>query len=410
MLYSFYDALQRTGCLAHSGFESAEAFLHHSATHPSAFNPALEPVVGYLALLERLTKEYPKPEFGIRSVEVDGKEVAVHEICALNKPFCRLLHFRKEMQGRGPVVLLAAPLSGHHSTLLRKTAQALLPRHDVYITDWVNAREVPMKDGGFDLSTYTAYIAEFLRYLGRQTHVVAVCQPAVPVLAAVSLLAQGQESAQPLSMTLMAGPIDTRVSPTEVDLYAKAHSLQWFESTVIQRVPLLYPGAGRRVYPGFIQQMGFVAMNLDRHQHSYIEYANAVMRGNEDAAKAHKAFYDEYNAVMDMPAEFYLETLQKVFMDHDLPRGQLELCGQHIEPASITMTGLLTVEGEKDDITGIGQTKAAHELLSAAPAHDHVLVEGVGHYGVFAGRKFQERILPRIEQFIAQTATSRGPV
>lgn len=365
--------------------------------------PGMQHTSAACALVSRLTRDYQKPEFHINETVVDGHPVAVHEAVRASLPFGRLLHFEKQgVHKPGPKVLLVAPMSGHFATLLRPTVLALLPEHDVYITDWTDTRYVPKSAGAFDLGSYVDYLRHFLTVLGPETHVVAVCQPSVPVLAAVSLMAEDEDPNQPRSMTLIAGPIDTRISPTKVNQFSRRHNLAWFKRHVIEHVPLGYPGAGRKVYPGFMQLAGFMSMNMGRHVDSHIKYFRAVSNGNHDHAAQHRRFYDEYNAVMDLPAEFYLETIQKVFIEHHLPRGVLGVGGRQVDPTAIRNVALQTIEGGRDDITGRGQTEAAHGLCSNIPQDKrrHLLVEGVGHYGTFDGTRFRQEILPAITGFV----------
>ncbi|HUB97655.1 MAG TPA: polyhydroxyalkanoate depolymerase, partial [Stellaceae bacterium] len=317
-------------------------------------------------------------------------------------PFCNLLHFEKDEDIDEPRVLLVAPLSGHFSTLLRGTVERLLCDHDVYITDWVNARDVPLLHGRFDLDDYIDLVIHYIRRLGPRVNVVAVCQPSVPTLAAVALMAAGNDPAQPRSMTLMGGPIDPRVNPMVPNRLATSRSLDWFERTVIGTVPARYPGAFRRVYPGFLQLAGFMTMNLDRHITAHVDLFKHLISGDDDSAEATRVFYDEFMSVMDLPADFYLQTIKRVFQDQALPQGKLTSRGRKIEPAAITRTALLTVEGENDDICGVGQTGAAHELLTGLPAgmkERHVQPK-VGHYGVFNGRRWRGEIYPKVRDFI----------
>lgn len=318
------------------------------------------------------------------------------------KPFCELLHFRRDTTRRGPKVLVVAPLSGHHATLLRGTVEALLPEHDIYITDWRSAEQVSLAGGRFDLDDYIDYVIDFTDQLGPDVHFLAVCQPSVPVLAAVSLMSARTPALAPQSMTLMGGPIDTRVNPTEVDRFATTHSLDWFERTVITTVPSHYPGALRRVYPGFLQLSGFMAMNLERHVGSVLKHFEHMIRSDGESTDAHRRFYDEYLSVMDLTAEFYLQTLTTAFQEHHLPRGVMVSRGRKVEPAAIRTTALMTVEGGLDDISGIGQTYAAHGLCSNLPPEKrrHLLSPGVGHYGIFNGKKWRTRILPQVRDFI----------
>jgi poly(3-hydroxybutyrate) depolymerase len=352
-------------------------------------------------IVARLTRTYGKPAFGLPTTEVGGKTVAVNEEILLRKPFGQLLHFHRDTTERQPKVLLVAPMSGHYATLLRGTVEALLPEHDVYITDWIDAREVPLAQGNFDLDDYIDYIIEFCRYLGPDLHVIAVCQPSVPVMAAASLMAHARDPRQPRSLTLMGGPIDTRISPTVPNDLAMRNSMMWFRQNVISTVPLTYPGAMRRVYPGFVQLTSFITMNLDRHVNAHMRQFEHLIKGDDDSADGHRKFYDEYLAVMDLTAEFYLQTIQIVFKEHQLPRGVWVSRGRPIEPARIE-TALMTVEGELDDISGLGQTKAAHALTPNIPGARHVHWEQprVGHYGIFNGRKWREQIMPRVRDFI----------
>ncbi len=345
---------------------------------------------------------HERPEFGIASARVAGEEVPVSEDIAAVHPFCRLLHFRKGGMRAEPTVLLVAPLSGHFSTLLRDTVATLLCDHDVYLTDWVNARNVPLASGGFDLDDFVEVLIRFIRVIGPRIHVVAVCQPAVPVLAAISLLAASHDPCEPASATLMGGPIDTRVNPTEVNRFAVAHSLDWFEKSVIATVPARYRGAFRRVYPGFLQLAGFVGMNLDRHVRAHWSMFRHLVNGDEESAGAIRAFYEEYTTVMDLPAEYYLETIERVFQRHDLPLGRFRVRGILVEPAAIERSALLTIEGERDDISGPGQTFAAHALCRALSdaKKAHHLAPAVGHFGVFHGRRWRGDIYPRLKAFI----------
>jgi poly(3-hydroxybutyrate) depolymerase len=361
-------------------------------------------------LLHRLAKDYEKPAFGITTVRVGGVDVAVQEQVTIKKPFCRLLRFKRFSDDHDalarmktqPAVLVVAPLSGHHSTLLRDTVRSLLQDHKVFITDWTDARMVPLEDGPFHLHDYVHYVQEFIRHIGPGVHVMSVCQPTVPVLAAVSLMASAGEPT-PRTMTMMGGPIDARRSPTAVNNLAMNKSYSWFENNVIYRVPPNYPGAGRAVYPGFLQHTGFVAMNPDRHLSSHYDYFLDLIRGDGDSADAHRQFYDEYNAVLDMPAEYYLDTIKTVFQDFALVNGTWRVKGQLVRPQDITATALLTVEGELDDISGAGQTKAAHALCTGiAVEHQfHYDVPGAGHYGIFSGRRWREMVYPRVRDFIA---------
>ncbi|MDI1259716.1 polyhydroxyalkanoate depolymerase [Aquabacterium sp.] len=414
MLYQIFET-NRAWISPFSEFASAASKLYSNPLSPFAQVPQAQRVSAGFDLVHRLTKEYEKPEFGINKVMVDGTDVVIQEQVVVAKPFCRLLRFKRFTDNAKllgtmrdqPSVLVVAPLSGHHSTLLRDTVKTLLQDHKVYITDWVDARMVPVDEGAFHLDDYVNYVQEFIRTLGPDVHVISVCQPTVPVLAAVSLMASRGEPT-PLTMTMMGGPIDARKSPTAVNNLAMNKSFEWFESNVIYRVPTNYPGATRRVYPGFLQHTGFVAMNPDRHRESHYDYFLDLMRGDDDSAEAHRVFYDEYNAVLDMPAEYYLDTIRIVFQDFSLVNGTWEVRNPEgvpelVKPADIRTTSLLTVEGELDDISGAGQTEAAHDLCSGIPAsrQKHYTVEGAGHYGIFAGRRWREMVYPEIRSFIS---------
>jgi poly(3-hydroxybutyrate) depolymerase len=373
---------------------------------PFAYAPGAQRVAASAELFHRLTKRYEKPEFGLASTVIDGREVAVGERVVLRKPFCRLLHFERDAQRADPTVLLVAPLSGHFATLLRDTVRALLPAHEVYITDWADAKMVPIGEGPFHLDDYVDYVREFIALLGPAVHVVSVCQPTVPVLAAVALMAAAGEPVAPRTMIMMGGPIDARRSPTAVNNLALKHPLSWFERRLIERVPAKYPGFMRRVYPGFLQHLGFVAMNPDRHAEAHWDYYLHLVAGDGESAEAHRRFYDEYNAVLDMPAEYYLDTIRTVFQEFALARGTMRVRGEPVRPEAITRTALLTIEGALDDISGNGQTEAAHALCAGIPARrrEHLLVPNVGHYGIFSGRKWREAIAPRIAEFIRRHA------
>ncbi|MFO1085359.1 MAG: polyhydroxyalkanoate depolymerase [Reyranellaceae bacterium] len=373
-------------------------------SHP--YNPLTDTwfgksVAASAEIVARLTQNYAKPSFGLATTQTGNETVAVNEEILLRKPFCQLVRFRRDTTRRDPKVLVVAPMSGHFATLLRGTVEALLPDHDVHITDWTDAREVPLGHGNFDLDDYIDYIADFCRYLGPDVHVIAVCQPSVPVMGAASLMAEANDPRQPKSITLMGGPIDTRVSPTVPNDLAMRNSMMWFRQNVISTVPFQYPGAMRRVYPGFLQLTSFISMNLDRHVNAHMRQFEHLIKGDDDSADSHRAFYDEYLAVMDLTAEFYLQTIEVVFKEHYLPRGVWLSRGRKIDPSFIE-TALMTVEGELDDISGIGQTKAAHALTPNIPGARHVHWEQprVGHYGIFNGRKWREQIMPRVRGFI----------
>jgi poly(3-hydroxybutyrate) depolymerase len=409
MLYELYEA-QRALMSPFSEFASASSKLYNHPLSLFAHIPHAHRVSAGLELMHRLAKDYEKPEFNIRSIDVGGTSVAVHEQVAIEKPFCRLLRFKRftddlptlQRLKKHPVVLVIAPLSGHHSTLLRETVRELLKGHKVFMTDWTDARMVPENQGPFHLDDYVAYVQEFIRFVGPEVNVISVCQPTVPVLAAISLMASAGEQT-PRTMTMMGGPIDARKSPTAVNNLATNKSLTWFENHVIHRVPVNYPGAGRRVYPGFLQHAGFIAMNPDRHLKSHYDHFLDLVRGDDDKAEFHRDFYDEYNAVLDMPAEYYLDTIKTVFQDFALVNGTWEIGGQPVRPEDIRSTALLTIEGQLDDISGAGQTKAAHGLCTSISASRrfHYDVIGAGHYGIFSGRRWREKVYPKVRDFIA---------
>jgi poly(3-hydroxybutyrate) depolymerase len=352
---------------------------------------------------EHTTRRFPKPEFGHTSVVIDGETVAVTEEITHALPWCDLLRFRRATsRPTDPKLLIVAPMSGHYATLLRGTVAGFLADHDVYITDWKDAREMPISGPGFDLNTYIDYLIDFLKLLGPETHVIAVCQPAVPVLAAVSVMNAREPDAAPASMTLIGGPIDTREGMTAVNDFAGKHDLKWFEKTVVQRVPYGFKGFMRKVYPGFLQLAGFMAMNMERHMDAHWKMYMHLVEGDGSSLESKRAFYTEYRSVMDLSAEFYLQTIEAVFLEHALPRGVFTYHGEIVDPGSITRTAMLTIEGERDDISGIGQTKAAHKLTTNLPESmsQHHEQQGVGHYGLFNGRRFNAEIAPLIKAFI----------
>jgi len=410
MLYELFET-QRALMSPFSEFAYTSAKLYSHPLSPFSHTPLAPRVSAGLGLMHRLSKEYEKPEFNIHSVNVDGVDVAVQQRTALTKPFCRLLRFKRFTDDPGlltkmkdqPTVLVVAPLSGHHSTLLRETVRELLRDHKVFITDWTDARMVPLDAGSFHLDDYVAYVQDFIRHIGPEVHVISVCQPTVPVLAAVSLMASHGE-ATPRTLTMMGGPIDARLSPTKVNDLATDKHHSWFEINVIHRVPQNYPGRGRRVYPGFLQHAGFMAMNPGRHLKSHYDYYLHLMRGEDENADTHRDFYDEYNAVLDMPAEYYLDTIKTVFQDFALVNGTWKVKGELVRPQDIEHSALLTIEGELDDISGAGQTRAAHGLCARIPeAHRyHFDVKGAGHYGIFSGRRWREKVYPKVRDFITK--------
>ena len=418
MLYQIFEA-QRSLMEPFADFAQAASKLYSTPMSPLGQNNVSQRVSAGYDLLYRLGKDYVKPEFGITSVKVDGVSVAIHERIEMDKAFCELRRFKRfsddaatlnKLKGQ-PVVLIVAPLSGHYATLLRDTVKTMLKDHKVYITDWKNARLVPLSEGEFHLDDYVNYVQEFIRYLQGHygnCHIMSVCQPTVPVLAAVSLMASRGETL-PLSMTMMGGPIDATKSPTAVNNLAMNKSHSWFENNVIFRVPSNFPGAGRRVYPGFLQHTGFVAMNPDRHLKSHYDYFKDLIKGDNSSAESHRQFYDEYNAVLDMDADYYLETINTVFQEFKLVRGTWEVKNEAgkpelVRPQDIRNTALLTVEGELDDISGSGQTEAAHGLCTGIvrKEHHHLEVKGAGHYGIFSGRRWREVVYPHVKSFILE--------
>ena len=406
MLYQLYEWQLATLAPARAWTIGAKSMLD------APFNPLRPTELGRWAAaaldsFEHSTRQFGRPAFGHLQTVIDGEPVAVAETVIETRAWCELLRFRRAAHRPGdPKLLLVAPMSGHFATLLRGTVAAFLPDHDVYVTDWRDARDVPLTAPEFGLDDYVDTILDFLRVLGPDTHVIAVCQPAVPVLAAVSLLNETDPDAAPRSMTLIGGPIDTREAPTAVNIFAKTHNLDWFKQMVIHRVPFGRLGFMRRVYPGFLQLAGFMAMNLERHLDAHWQMFLNLVDGDGEPLAAKRAFYEEYRAVMDMPAEFFLETIQAVFHEHLLPRGLLTHRGHTVDPAAITRTAMLTIEGERDDISGLGQTRAAHRLTVNLPEsmRGHLEQAEVGHYGLFNGRRFREAIAPRIKAFIAEHA------
>ena len=392
MLYSLYEAQHMALAPMRFWAEWTRGMFGHPFS-PFAHWPMSRRLAASSDLFLRVTERYEKPAWNIAGVEIEVTR---------EKPFCNLVHF-KQPTPKKHKVLVVAPLSGHYATLLRDTVRALLPEHDVWITDWVNARVVPVYKGPFHLDDYVDYVREWITLLSPDLHVISVCQPTVPVLAAISLMASKRE-AQPRTMVMMGGPIDARRSPTAVNNLARRKPFSWFEQNVIERVPPKYPGAMRRVYPGFLQHLGFVAMNPDRHVNAHWDYFNHLMRGDGESAEAHRRFYDEYNAVLDLPAGYYLDTVKTVFQDFALPKGRMFVREELVRPQSIRDAALLTIEGELDDISGNGQTEAAHALCLNIPRERraHFVAPGVGHYGIFSGRRWREVVFPQVRDFIAR--------
>ena len=398
MLYQAYQA--------HNDIMMPVRALAGAALAASGWRPAdagvLRNLTAAYELISRSGLTHVRPSYGIRTVMVGNREVEVTEEEVKVSPFATLRHFKKDVAQVQPRVLLVAPLSGHFATLLRSTVRTMLPEHDVYITDWHNARDVPNSKGRFGFDDYVAYLIDFIETIGPGTHVLAVCQPCVAVLAAAAVMAQAGNPVQPRSMTLMAGPIDCRVNPTKVNDLARSKPIAWFEQHLLARVPFRYDGAFRRVYPGFVQLAAFMSMNIERHVRAHRELYDSLVAGDLAKAKATKDFYDEYFAVLDLTAEFYLETVRLVFQDYALPLGTLTYRGEKVEPAAIRRTMLLTVEGEKDDICAIGQTVAAHDMCSSLKPYlkRHHMQPGVGHYGVFSGKRWEGQIYPLVKNVI----------
>ena len=406
MLYHLYE-LQRATMAPMRMFAHGALSLLDAPFNPLRPTPMGRLTVAALDSFEHSTRAFGKPAFGHTQTTIDGETVPVEEMVVASRPWCELKRFRRAAhRPDDPAVLMVAPLSGHYATLLRGTVEAFLPGHDVYITDWRDARDVPLMMADFTLDDYIEAVMDFIRLLGPRTHIVAVCQPAVPVLAAAALLNEAEPAAAPASMTLIGGPIDTREGPTAVNAFAKRHSLDWFRQHVIHRVPFGHAGFLRRVYPGFLQLAGFLAMNLDRHVEAHWQMFLHLVQGDGEPLAAKRAFYEEYRAVMDLSADYYLETIHAVFHEHLLPRGLLTWRGHRVDTTAIRHTALLTVEGERDDISGLGQTRAAHRLVPHLPAasRQHWEQPGVGHYGLFNGRRFRDQVAPRIHAFIAAHA------
>ncbi len=413
MLYSWYE-------LGHAAVRPARAACYSTKMffdHP--FNPWSQTMVGRgtsaaCEVFERTTRRYPKPEFGIDETVVDGRTVGVTEEVLWERPYGRLVHFKRGVSAakakRDPNILLVAPMSGHYATLLRGTVESFLPDHEVFITDWTDARDVSLSQGNFTLDCYIDYIKELCAFFEGDVHLAAVCQPAVPVLAAVARLEAEQSDTRPDSVILMGGPIDTRISPTVVNLLAEKRGTEWFRRNVVTTVPWPYPGCGRRVYPGFLQLTGFMTMNLDRHIKAHKDLFLNLVKGDGDSADKHREFYDEYLAVMDLDAEFYLQTVDTVFVNHALPKGEMTHRGEPVDLRAIHRVPIMTIEGEKDDITGRGQCAAALDLCTnlASSKKEHYEQPQVGHYGIFNGSRFRNAILPRIGAFVRKHERRRG--
>lgn len=407
LMYLLYDLQHAMLTPARLGAEALRNF-YRSPGNPISYTSAGRTLSAYAEMFERMTRRFGKPDFNLPYTMIGNRQIEVREEIVCDAPFGSLLHFKRATRRNDPKVLLVAPMSGHFATLLRGTVEALLPHHDVYITDWKDTRQVPLSDGRFNLDDYIAYLRDFMTYLGPDTHVIAVCQPAPPVFAAIALMEAENNPNTPRSMTLMGGPIDPRISKTKVTELAETRPLSWFKETVTMNVPAYYPGGNRRVYPGFVQLGGFMSMNLDRHVGSHLDFFHHLVAGDGDSAEAHRKFYNEYLSVMDLNADFYLQTVETIFQKHSLPKGEMiwtdPATGQPspVDPRAIRKTAILTVEGELDDISAHGQTTAAHTITPDLPAdlHFHHFQEDVGHYGIFNGRRWRTQIMPRIRHFI----------
>ena len=405
MIYDAYEVQKSWLAGASRAASMGSGWLHNPA-NPWSYGSMGPLVAASLDVFAHAAAPRGKPEFGIAETKVGRKTVAVSEEIVLRKPFGQLKHFAKTGVVGQPKLLIVAPMSGHYATLLRGTVERMLPRHDVFITDWRDAKLVPLADGSFDLDDYIDYLIEFLELIGPGGHMLAVCQPAVPAFAAVALMNAAKNPARPKTLTMMGGPIDTRKAPTAVNLLATERPLAWFQRNVVATVPMIHPGAGRKVYPGFLQLAGFMTMNLGSHLVSHWEMFKHLVDGDDEGADSTRAFYDEYRSVCDMAAEYYLQTVEVVFQRHLLPKGQMTHRGRPVDPKAIKDTALLAIEGERDDISGVGQTRAALDLAAKLPKakKQYLLAKGVGHYGIFNGRKWREQIAPAVEKFIAANA------
>ena len=410
MLYHLYELNHAAISPMREAARLGRAFWSNPA-NPTAGTQWGRAMAASCEIFERLLRRYGRPEWGIDHVMIEDDPVAVSIEEVWRKPFCRLLRFDRQgaeglSEERRTRLLLVAPMSGHYATLLRGTVRDMLPHADIHVTDWADAREVPLAAGRFDLDDYVEYLIDMLHALGPKTHVMAVCQPSVPALAAAAVMSEAMDPCRPASLTLLGGPVDTRINPTAVNLTAKARGLEWFRRNVICKAPFPNPGFMRDVYPGFLQLSGFLAMNMGRHAAAHRELFRDLVAGDGDSAEKHREFYDEYLAVMDLTAEFFLQTLQTVFIDHDMPCGRFTHRGSRIDLAAIRDIALFTVEGERDDISGIGQTKAAHDICPNIPAsmRGHHLQAGAGHYGIFNGRRFRTEIAPKILAFMRENA------
>lgn len=403
MLYDAYE-VQRTLLAGASALANASVELLNNPANPFAYFGGGPILASALDVFAHAAAPRGKPAFGLDFVEIDGKLVPVREEIECRKTFGQLKHFVREGAEKSPKLLIVAPMSGHFATLLRGTVERMLPNHDVYITDWRDARNVSLSEGSFDLDDYIDYLIDFLEHIGPGAHMLAVCQPSVPCYAAACFMSATKHPARPRTLTMMGGPIDTRKAPTAVNTLATQRPISWFEQNVVATVPFQYPGAGRKVYPGFMQLAGFMSMNLGNHLMSHWEMFKHLVEGDGESADATKDFYDEYRSVCDMTAEFYLQTVREVFQEHSLPRGKFKHRGKLVDPGAITDVALLAIEGEKDDISGVGQTKAALTIATNLPEthKKYFLAPRVGHYGIFNGSKWRTKIAPVVEEWIAE--------
>lgn len=403
MMYQTYDLYSRSAEMMNSFISVSQQLFDHP------FNPYAKTLLGKsisagLDSAYHHTKVYDKQPFDIKTTTIDGETVNINEQVILRKPFCNLIHFKQDTDVEQPKLFVVAPLSGHHATLLKATIERLIADHDVYITDWLDAKNVPLSEGDFSFDDYVTYVIDFMKEIGEKAHVLAVCQPAVQALIATAVLAKEKDPVTPKSLTILAGPIDTSINPNELNKYANSKDISWFENNVIMTVPKRFPGAGRKVYPGFIQLSSFMAMNIDSHIKKHKQYFRDVFHGKEEKSNSHRDFYDEYLSVLDLNGKFYLETLERVFINHDLANGKMTYHGELVDLSVITDTALHTIEGKNDDICSIGQTQAAHGLCSGIPDKNKLdqVFEGVGHFGTFSGSAFRNRIAPSIAEFIAK--------
>ncbi|NQY86653.1 MAG: polyhydroxyalkanoate depolymerase [Colwellia sp.] len=401
MMYQSYDLYSRSAEMM-NGFIGLSQTLMNNPYNPFAKTLLGKSISAGLDSAYRQTKVYNKQPFDIKTTIIDGETVNVIEETIVVKPFCNLIHFRQDTDIQQPKLFLVAPLSGHHATLLKATIERLILDHDVYLTDWLDAKNVPLSEGTFGFDDYVSYLIDFMKEIGENTHVLAVCQPTVQALIATAVMAKAKDPATPKSLTLMAGPIDTSINPNDLNRYASDKDLAWFEKNVIMKVPNRYPGAGRKVYPGFVQLSSFMAMNMESHIKKHKDYFGDVLHGKDEKSASHRNFYDEYLAVLDLDAEFYLETVDRIFINQDLANGKMTYRGELVDLSAITNTPLHTIEGQNDDICSLGQTEAAQALCTNIAEHDrlHEVFDGVGHFGTFSGSAFRERIAPSITAFI----------